>query len=41
MIEAKVKEFSKRNNVDFGELSERIAKASFDKMFNMLFNVLH
>lgn len=41
MIEAKVKEISKRNNVDFDELSERIAKASFDKMFNMLFSVLH
>ena len=41
MREAKVKEISKTNNVDFGELSERIAKASFDKMFNMLFNVLH
>lgn len=41
MIEAKVKEISKRNNVDFDELSERIAKTSFDKMFNMLFSVLH
>lgn len=39
MIEEKVKEISKRNNVDFNELSERIA-TSFDEMFNMLF-VLH
>lgn len=39
MIEEKVKEISKRNNVDFNELNERIA-TSFDKMFNMLF-VLH